>query len=80
MLSASHFWIVLTALLWGATDPLLKHFGAIAEEENKKKQQAAIGGGRGGPFSDLVGFFSDWRYSAAFVCNQASEEVRGEAN
>ena len=66
---SSYIWIVVTAVLWGATDPLLKHFGALALEKEKtgngkshEKQRGLLG--------ELKQFFSDWRYSLAYLCNQ----------
>ncbi len=65
---SSAFWILATAFLWGATDPLLKRFGKGKKKEGEEK---------GGLFiirvlKELAGFFSDWRYSCAFAANQVS--------
>lgn len=59
--AASHFWIVATAFLWGATDPLLKHFGS---RSIKPKEG-------GGLLSDLRALLTNWRYLAALTANQA---------
>ena len=61
---SSYLWILVTAVLWGATDPLLKHFGALALEKKKTEPREK------GLLRELKDFFSDWRYSLAYFCNQ----------
>ncbi len=58
----SALWILLSAFLWGSTDPLLKRFGA-AERRSKE-------GSGGGVLGGLLAHFSNWKYSAAFAANQ----------
>ena len=66
-IASSYLWILLTAVLWGATDPLLKHYGALALEKEKGTAEPVRSKGL---FRDLGGFFADWRYSLTFLCNQ----------
>ena len=68
-ISSSYLWILLTAVLWGATDPLLKHFGALALEKEKTELGEARVNSKG-LLTELREFFSDWRYSLAYFCNQ----------
>ena len=65
--TSSYIWILVTAVLWGATDPLLKHFGALAVE--KKRGETRLNSNKG-LLGELREFFSDWRYSLAYLCNQ----------
>ena len=56
-------------MLWGATDPLLKHFGALALEKEKTGNEKSRVKPRG-LLGELRQFFSDLRYSLAYLCNQ----------
>ena len=53
-------YVILSGVLWGATDPLLKLHGSKKEE----------GEGEGSLSSGLVGAFGNWRFGLAFVANQ----------
>jgi len=67
---SSYLWILVTAVLWGATDPLLKHFGALALEKERKTEPGEGRVNSKGLLRELREFFSDWRYSLAYFCNQ----------
>ena len=66
---SSYIWILVSAVLWGATDPLLKHFGALALEKEKTENEKS-GVKPRGLLGELKQFFSDWRYCLAYLCNQ----------
>jgi multidrug transporter EmrE-like cation transporter len=57
----SFMWIVVTAALWGCTDPLLKHFGKARRPSRGQDK---------GILSETISFFGDWRYSLTFLANQ----------
>jgi drug/metabolite transporter (DMT)-like permease len=48
--------ILITALIWGVTDPLMKKFGSLP------KHQSWI--------SDLLPFLANWKYALTFGVNQ----------
>lgn len=71
----SHFWILVTAILWGGTDPLLKFFGrqssvdqdpsGVFKQKNDETSNWIIN-----LFRELRGFFGHWKYSLTFAANQ----------
>ena len=65
-----YFWLIVTALLWGLTDPLLKRFG----QEDRGRSEAA-----------LTLLLTNWKYTLTFIANQCGSltyilAVQGGAN
>ncbi|TRY69288.1 hypothetical protein TCAL_13858 [Tigriopus californicus] len=71
----SHFWILITAILWGGTDPLLKFFGrqssvdqdpsGVFKQKNEEASNCIIR-----LLRELRAFFGHWKYSLTFAANQ----------
>ena len=60
-------WMMVTALLWGVTDPLMKHYGADVSAEqdinrNTNDKRHLI-------FATLS-HFKRWKYVSSFLLNQ----------
>ena len=60
-------WMMVTALLWGVTDPLMKHYGADVSAEqdinrNTNDKRHLI-------FATLSSF-KRWKYVSSFLLNQ----------
>ena len=67
---SAYLWIILTAFLWGSTDPLLKHFGAQVEARKHASNNAKKNSFLKETFFELLAFFGDWKYLLAFLANQ----------
>ena len=73
----STLWIVLTAFLWGATDPLLKLFGKSSTKSPSDTQKTS----RNSPprmrdgfvsetWRELGALLANWKFVLAFLANQ----------
>ena len=62
-------WMIITALLWGVTDPLLKLYGSnnVCENKNEKSKTNSLDSGL--IFKTLL-LFKRWKYLATFLLNQ----------
>ena len=75
----SIFWMVLTSLLWGTTDPLMKLYGShtnfakqacFSESRNSKPQRYWHSN-----LAGAISLFQNWRYVATFLTNQLGRYV-----
>jgi hypothetical protein len=63
-------WMIITALLWGMTDPLMKLYGSNKKfEENKNPEDNNEELGSGLTFKTLS-LFKRWKYLMTFLLNQ----------
>ena len=63
-------WMVITALLWGMTDPLMKLYGSNKDfEKNKNTNDNNEELGSGLTFKTLS-LFKRWKYLMTFLLNQ----------
>ena len=63
-------WMIITALLWGITDPLMKLYGSNKDfEENKNPTDNEEELGTGLIFKTLS-LFKRWKYLMTFLLNQ----------
>lgn len=60
--------IIVTALCWGITDPLLKYFGT--PRKNTDEQSEKNYGFFYGLICDILGLLKNWKYLLTFVVNQ----------
>ena len=74
VIPSAYFWTILTAFLWGSTDPLLKYFGSKVEA--KKRPTKAKHSFLKETFFELHAFFGDWKYLLAFLANQLGKRER----
>lgn len=76
-ITLSTSWIVLTAFLWGATDPLLKLFGKASGErtaeqaEREKPAQFQRSGFLRETWRELSALLANWKFVLALLANQA---------
>ena len=73
----STLWIVLTAFLWGATDPLLKLFGKSSAKSASVREKAAQNaptrmrdGFVSETWRELGALLANWKFVLAFLANQ----------
>lgn len=67
--SQSFIGIFLTALCWGITDPLLKHFGSTRKTEDQQSENKNYGF-LVNLITDIVSLLKNWKYLLTFVINQ----------
>ena len=60
-------WMMVTALLWGVTDPLMKHYGA---DESAEQDINEITNNKSHLIFATLSLFKRWKYVSSFLLNQ----------
>ena len=60
-------WMVVTALLWGVTDPLMKLYGADVSSEQDINE---ITNNKSHLIFATLSLFKSWKYVSSFLLNQ----------
>ena len=63
-------WMIITALLWGVTDPLMKLYGGDAGSKENKTKNTSNQTLESGLIFKALFLFKRWKYLATFLLNQ----------
>ena len=63
-------WMIITALLWGVTDPMMKLYGKNTETEQNKNDKAESRTTDDGLIFKTLKLFKRWKFLLSFLLNQ----------
>ena len=63
-------WMIITALLWGVTDPMMKLYGKNTHSEQNKNDNAASRTTENGLIFKTLKLFKRWKFLLSFLLNQ----------
>ena len=63
-------WMIITALLWGVTDPMMKLYGKNTLTEQNKNDKAESRTTENGLIFKTLKLFQRWKFLLSFLLNQ----------
>ena len=63
-------WMIITALLWGVTDPMMRLYGKNTETEQNKNENAKSRTTENGLIFKTLKLFKRWKFLLSFLLNQ----------
>ena len=63
-------WMIITALLWGVTDPMMKLYGKNTLTEENKNHDAESRTTENGLIFKTLKLFKRWKFLLSFLLNQ----------
>ena len=63
-------WMIITALLWGVTDPMMKLYGSNTETQQNKNENAESRTTENGLIFKTLKLFKRWKFLLSFLLNQ----------
>ena len=63
-------WMIMTALLWGVTDPMMKLYGSNTETQQNKNENAESRTMENGLIFKTLKLFKRWKFLLSFLLNQ----------
>ena len=63
-------WMMVTALLWGVTDPMMKLYGSSSDSQQNKNECSNTETSEKGLIFSTLKLFKRWKFLLSFILNQ----------